>query len=258
MSPSRIAAKHVGLPRSSSPQQARVGDRRPRRVAQLREAARRLTISHRSVRSSRPSTSKTSSSSTLQRVEQLARASPGSCRSPTSTRTTSPKRRRRSSSSTACEQVVGLVGDREVGVARDAERCRSRRSPCPGTARRGGGRSRPRAARRCARPRRSGTKRGSISFGTFTRANVSLRGDRVAQQHGEAQRQVGDVGERAPEADRERREHREDLAPEALGRAPARPSGADLVDARRSGSRARRARAQLALEAALQARAELA
>ena len=66
------------------------------------------------------------------------------------------------------------------------------------------------------RPSPTGTKRGSISFGTFTRANVSLVGLRVAHQHGERQRQVGDVGERAAEPDGERREHGEDLAPEAL------------------------------------------
>ena len=35
------------------------------------------------------------------------------------------------------QQVVGLVGDLEVGVARDAEDAVRRRSPCPGTARRG-------------------------------------------------------------------------------------------------------------------------
>ena len=35
------------------------------------------------------------------------------------------------------QQVVGLVGDLEVGVARDAEDARGRGSPSPGTARRG-------------------------------------------------------------------------------------------------------------------------
>ena len=52
---------------------------------------------------------------------------------------------------------------------------------------------------------------------------------RVAHQHGERERQVGDVGERAPEPDRQRREHREDLAPEALverARAPRRSTSA--------------------------------
>ena len=66
------------------------------------------------------------------------------------------------------------------------------------------------------RPSPTGTKRGSISFGTFTRANVCDVGDRVAHDHAERQRQVGDVGERAPEPDGQRRQHREDLAPEAL------------------------------------------
>ena len=41
-------------------------------------------------------------------------------------------------------------------------------------------------------------------------------GDRVAHDHAERQREVGDVRERPPEADRQRRQHGEDLAPEAL------------------------------------------
>ena len=60
------------------------------------------------------------------------------------------------------------------------------------------------------RPRRPATKRGSISFGTFTRAKCASPVCRVAHEDGERQRQVGDVRERAPEADGERREHRED------------------------------------------------
>ena len=50
-----------------------------------------------------------------------ARPSPSTQTSETSSRTTSPKRRRRSSQLDRLEQVVGLVGDLEVRVARDAE-----------------------------------------------------------------------------------------------------------------------------------------
>ena len=113
------------------------------------------------------------------------------------------------------QQVVGLVGDREVGVAGDAEdvvvedlhareqRVEVRRDEVLERHERVG-------------PSPTGTKRGSISFGTFTRANVSRVGDRVAHEHAERQRQVGDVRERPPEADGQRRQHGEDLAPEAL------------------------------------------
>ncbi len=55
-------------------------------------------------------------------AEQEARASRGDIPSSTSSRTARPKRRRRSSISTACEEVVGLVLEGEVGVAGDAER----------------------------------------------------------------------------------------------------------------------------------------
>ena len=58
------------------------------------------------------------------------------------------------------------------------------------------------------------TKRGSTSFGTFTRAKVSVRGDRVAQPDRDRERQVRDVGEGAAGADGERGEHGEDLLAE--------------------------------------------
>ena len=47
-----------------------------------------------------------------------------------------------------------------------------------------------------------------------------LRGLRVADEHRERQRQVGDVGERPPEPDGERRQHREDLAAGSARSAP--------------------------------------
>jgi hypothetical protein len=56
------------------------------------------------------------------------------------------------------------------------------------------------------------------------------RGDRVAHEHAERERQVGDVREGAAEADGERRQDREDLAAEAIvERAPL--LSADVVDA---------------------------
>ena len=60
------------------------------------------------------------------------------------------------------------------------------------------------------------TKRSSISVGTFTRANVCSPVERVAHERRERQRQARDVRKRPPLADGERRQHREDLAPEAL------------------------------------------
>ena len=61
------------------------------------------------------------------------------------------------------------------------------------------------------------TKRGS-SDGTLTRAKRRSRGDRVAQHHGQVERQVRDVRERMPGIDGERREHREDALLEDLDR----------------------------------------
>ena len=84
------------------------------------------------------------------------------------------------------EQVVGLVGDGEVRVAGDPEHVvvedlHAREE------RRGGARSRPRFRRRCARPRRPAWKRGSISFGTFTRARPPPRSrDRAATRRARA------------------------------------------------------------------------
>ena len=116
----------------------------------------------------------------LERARRAARASRRSCRRSTSTRTTSPKRRRAQLVLDRLQQVVGLVGDREVGVAGDAEDVRGRRSPCPGTARRGASAIRSSSGTN-VRPSPTGTKRGSISFGTFTRANVctSVTGSRT-------------------------------------------------------------------------------
>ena len=55
----------------------------------------------------------------------------------------------------------------------------------------------------------TGTNRLKIG-GTFTRAKCSLPVLRVAHQHGQVQRQPGDVGERVRRVDGQRRQHRED------------------------------------------------
>ena len=83
--------------------------------------------------------------------------------------------------------------------------------------------------KRRSSPSPTGTKRGSSSLGTLTRANVVVCGLRVAHEDGEAQRQVRDVRERPPEPDGERRQHREDLAAEALVDAVALLAG-ELVE----------------------------
>ena len=69
------------------------------------------------------------------------------------------------------QQVVGLVGDREVGVARDAEDVPWSRISMPGNSASRFSAIRSSSGTNVA-PSPTGTKRGSISFGTFTRANV--------------------------------------------------------------------------------------
>ena len=113
------------------------------------------------------------------------------------------------------QQVVGLVGDREVGVAGDPEVAVVDRPRCRGRARRGWRRSPPPAARRSSPSSPTGRKRPSSSFGTLTRAMISVAALGVAQQHAEAEREVGDVGEGPAEADHQRRQRREDLLVEA-------------------------------------------
>ena len=99
----------------------------------------------------------------------------------TSTRTASPKRRARSSSSIGLQQVVGLV----VEIVKSASRVTRKTCRLEDLHAR---EERVQVARdhvlerdeACARPP-TGTKRGSISLGTFTRANVctSVTGSRT-------------------------------------------------------------------------------
>ncbi len=129
-----------------------------------------FTMSHRSCRSSRPGISKTSSSSAASdevicsRIGALMPAS-------TSTRTTSPKRRRRSSSSTARTRSSA-----SSETVKSASRV-TRKTAWSTISMPGNSESRLDAIRSSSgtnvRPSPTGTKRGSISFGTFTRANAS-------------------------------------------------------------------------------------
>ena len=70
-----------------------------------------------------------------------------------------------------------------------------------------------------------------------------LAGDRVAEQHGEVQRQVRDVGERVARVDGERGEHREDPLLERLDEVLL-VVVVELVPARTAGCRSRPARAR--------------
>ena len=130
------------------------------------------------------------------------------------------------------EQVVGLVRDLEVGVARDAEQRRARRSPSPGRAAAGSARSRPRAAG-AGRARRPATKRGRPS-GTLTRAKRSSPVSGSRTNDAEAEREPRDVRERLAGPDRERRQHREDLALEPRRRARRSSSSVAVRRPRRS------------------------
>ena len=178
--------------------QARLRHRRPRRVAQLGEA-RQLDDLPQVVEVEQAVDVEDLGAPRRRAPGELLAQVAGPCPAPTSTRTTSPKRRRRSSSSTACEQVVGLVGD-----LKSASRV-TRKMPWSTISMPGNSASRCVAMRSSSGTKRApvavdGTKRGSISFGTFTRAKVSCAVDRVAHEHGERQRQVRDVRERAARA----------------------------------------------------------
>ena len=112
------------------------------------------------------------------------------------------------------QQVVGLVVDLEVGVARDAEdvvvddlHAREERVEVLGDELLERDERAPVADRHEAREH--------LLRHLHARERLLL-GLRVAHEHGERERQVGDVRERPPEPDRQRREHGEDLAPEAL------------------------------------------
>ena len=126
--------------------------------------------SQRSLRSSSPSTANTSSSSTPSASVSCARIE-RSIPAPTSTRTTSPKRRARSSSSTARSRS-SASSETVKSASRVTRKTSTSTISIPG-------KSWPRflairsSSGTSVRPSSSGMKRGSISFGTFTRAKVS-------------------------------------------------------------------------------------
>ena len=145
------------------------------------------------------------------------------------------------------EQVVGLVGDREVGVAGDAEdrgvddlHAREELVEVLGDQLLERHEGVPVGQRHEARQH----------LGRDLHAGEHLRvADRVVDDDAERQREVGDVGERAPEADRERRQDREDLAPEALVEALSLVGG-DVVEAHDADAVLVQRRAQVLLQRA--------
>ena len=116
------------------------------------------------------------------------------------------------------QQVVGLVGDREVGVAGDPEDVVCWRISIPGN-----------RSAEVLRDHRLQRHEGVVADGQEARQHLLghlhareglLLGHRVAQPDGQAQREVGDVGEGPPRPDGERRQHGEDLLAEDLRRPP--------------------------------------
>ncbi len=147
------------------------------------------------------------------------------------------------------EQVVGLVGDLEVGVARDPEdavvddlHAREQRVEVAGDD-------------LLERHEDVLVAVGDLDearqqlLGHLHAGEGGVRGRRVADEHRQAQREVGDVGERAAEPDGQRRQHGEDLAAEALGQHRPLARG-QLVRSRRSGCRGLRAPAISSSDAA--------
>ena len=193
--------------------QPRLGDRRPWRVAQLGEA-RHAERSHRSLRSIRPSTSKTSRVLDAQRLARAARAAPRPCR-----RDLEP-------------HDLAEAPPAQLGLDRAAAGRRPRRRPEVGVA----GHAEHGVLEDLHAREQRGRGVAAMTSSTGTNVRPSPTGDearqhllrdlharehlgavcRVAHEHGERQREVGDVRERPAEPDGERRQHREDLAPEAL------------------------------------------
>ena len=176
----------------------------------------------------------------------------------TSTRTTSPKRRRRSSSSTACSRSSASSETvksasrvtRKTAVStismpgKSGSRCLAIRSSS-------GTNVRPSAERHEAR------EHLLRHLHARERPACAVCGSRTT--HAERQRQVRDVGERPPEADRQRRQDGEDLAPEALVERSrsllGRPRRGRRCGCRARSSAGRRSRSQAARPGAPCARA---
>ena len=119
------------------------------------------------------------------------------------------------------EQVVGLVGDLEVGVARDAGRARARTISICGKSAAGSGRSRPRAGG-TGRGRPTCMKRGSPPAPSRARSRSSpVSGSRTNTPRVSESGEMYGNGWPGPTA--ERRQHRVDLALEPRRRARRAP-----------------------------------
>ena len=110
------------------------------------------------------------------------------------------------------QQIVGLVGDLEVGVAGDAEQvvaddvhAREQRVEMLGD----------HVLERDERVRSKLDEPRDHVLGHLHSRECVVIGVGIVEAHDQAQRQVGDVGEGAAGADRERRQDREDLLAEA-------------------------------------------
>ena len=162
--------------------QARLGDAASRAGSAARGSPERRRRRQRSARSSRPSTLVDLAVVDLQRVDQLVaqlRVHAGGDLEPHDL-----------AEAAAAElvldrlqQVVGLVGDVVVGVAGDPEERRGRRSPCRGRGRRGWRRSTSSSGTKVSPSSPIARKRPSSSFGTLTRATISVAALGVAEQH---------------------------------------------------------------------------
>ena len=153
------------------------------------------------------------------------------------------------------QQVVGLVGDGEVGVAGDLEvvvvedlHPREQRVEVGRDDLLHGHEGQ-------ALPHRH--EAGQHLLRHLHAGEGLVAGDRVAHEHRQREREVGDVRERAPQADGQRREHGEDLAPEARVELAPLVVG-DVVDRGDADAGVAQAGHELVLEAADLAPAELA
>ncbi len=225
--------------------QARLGDRRPRRVAQLGVPGD-LDDVPQVVEVEQPRHVEHVLGLDLQRLGDLLeddRAHPGPDLDPHDIAEAPPTQLVLD----RLQQVVGLVGDREVGVAGDAEDVvvddlHAGEQPVEVL----GDQILERDEGEAVAGRDEA--RQHLLRDLHARERLHVR-HRVAYEHAERERQVGDVRERTPEADGERRQHREDLVAEAVvERAPLlRP---DVVDADDPDAVVGQPRPQLELQAA--------
>ena len=135
----------------------------------------------------------------------------------TSSRTASPKRRRRTSSSMASRRSSASSSSIAMSASRvTRNRCVSRISMPRNSSSRLASMTWSRSTNRLgSTSNEPGQERRDLDAG-----EPVLAGLRVAQPHGDRQRERADVRERVSRVDRERGEHREDLVVEPLGERP--------------------------------------